>query len=62
MAEYMLVPCARLFVPLGDLSPAKAAKRVDHAETTEFPLTQAVDVYASLKAREITGRAVLISA
>jgi propanol-preferring alcohol dehydrogenase len=31
-----------------------------HAETTEFPLTQAVDVYAKLKAGQITGRAVLI--
>ena len=33
-----------------------------HAETTEFPLTEAVDVYARLKAGEITGRAVLIPA
>jgi propanol-preferring alcohol dehydrogenase len=31
-----------------------------HAETTEFPLTEAVDVYARLKAGQITGRAVLI--
>jgi propanol-preferring alcohol dehydrogenase len=31
-----------------------------HAETTEFPLAQAVDVYAKLKAGQITGRAVLI--
>jgi propanol-preferring alcohol dehydrogenase len=31
-----------------------------HAETTEFPLAQAVDVYAKLKAEQITGRAVLI--
>ena len=31
-----------------------------HAETTEFPLSQAVDVYAKLKAGQITGRAVLI--
>ena len=31
-----------------------------HAETTEFPLPQAVDVYAKLKAGQITGRAVLI--
>jgi propanol-preferring alcohol dehydrogenase len=30
------------------------------AETTEFPLTAAADVYAKLKAGEITGRAVLI--
>ena len=31
-----------------------------HAETTEFPLTDAVAVYANLKAGQITGRAVLI--
>jgi propanol-preferring alcohol dehydrogenase len=33
-----------------------------HAETTEFPLTAAVDVYARLKAGRIAGRAVLIPA
>jgi propanol-preferring alcohol dehydrogenase len=33
-----------------------------HAETTEFPLTQAADVYARLKAGQITGRAVLVPA
>jgi alcohol dehydrogenase, propanol-preferring len=31
-----------------------------HAETTEFPLEQAVEVYATLKAGQIKGRAVLI--
>jgi propanol-preferring alcohol dehydrogenase len=31
-----------------------------HAETTEFPLEQAVEVYATLKAGQIRGRAVLI--
>lgn len=31
-----------------------------HAETTEFPLTDAIDVYAKLKVGQITGRAVLI--
>ena len=31
-----------------------------HAETTEFPLNQAVDVYDKLKAGQITGRAVLV--
>ncbi|HUO07547.1 MAG TPA: NAD(P)-dependent alcohol dehydrogenase [Phycisphaerae bacterium] len=31
-----------------------------HAETTEFPLEQAVEVYNKLKAGQITGRAVLI--
>jgi propanol-preferring alcohol dehydrogenase len=30
-----------------------------HAETTEFPLDQAVEAYAKLKAGQITGRAVL---
>jgi propanol-preferring alcohol dehydrogenase len=33
-----------------------------HAETTEFPLTDAVGVYARLKAGEIAGRAVLVPA
>ena len=33
-----------------------------HAETTEFPLTEAVEVFARLKAGQITGRAVLIPA
>jgi propanol-preferring alcohol dehydrogenase len=33
-----------------------------HAETTDFPLAEAVDVYARLKAGQITGRAVLIPA
>jgi len=33
-----------------------------HAETTEFPLREAVDVYARLKAGQINGRAVLIPA
>ena len=31
-----------------------------HAETTEFPMDQAVEVYDKLKAGQITGRAVLI--
>ena len=33
-----------------------------HAETTEFPLTEAAGVYAKLKAGQITGRAVLLPA
>jgi D-arabinose 1-dehydrogenase-like Zn-dependent alcohol dehydrogenase len=33
-----------------------------HAETTEFPLAAAIDVYARLKAGQITGRPVLIPA
>jgi propanol-preferring alcohol dehydrogenase len=31
-----------------------------HAETTEYPLDQAVEVYDKLKAGQITDRAVLI--
>jgi propanol-preferring alcohol dehydrogenase len=31
-----------------------------HADTTEFPLCQAIDVYNKLKAGHITGRAVLV--
>ena len=31
-----------------------------HAETTEFPLEQAVEVYGKLKGDQIRGRAVLI--
>jgi propanol-preferring alcohol dehydrogenase len=30
------------------------------AETSEFPLTEAVDVYRKRKAGQITGRAVLV--
>ena len=33
-----------------------------HAEITEFPLEQAADVYAKLKAGQITGRAVMVPA
>jgi propanol-preferring alcohol dehydrogenase len=39
---------------------AMARDRRIHAETTEFPLEQAVEVYDKLKAGQITGRAVLI--
>lgn len=31
-----------------------------HAETSDFPLGQAVDVHQKLKAGQITGRAVLV--
>jgi len=31
-----------------------------HADTTEFPLEEAGDVYAKLKAGKILGRAVLV--
>lgn len=39
---------------------AMARDRRIHAETTEFPLEQAVEVYDKLKAGEMVGRAVLI--
>jgi propanol-preferring alcohol dehydrogenase len=39
---------------------AMARDRRIHAETREFPLEQAVDVYDKLKAGQIVGRAVLI--
>jgi propanol-preferring alcohol dehydrogenase len=39
---------------------AMARDRRIHAETTEFPLDQAVNVYSKLKAGQITGRAVLV--
>jgi propanol-preferring alcohol dehydrogenase len=39
---------------------AMAQNGLIHAETTEFPLTEAVDVYEKLKAGEITGRGVLV--
>ena len=39
---------------------AMARDRRIHAETIEFPLEQAVEVYDKLKAGQITGRAVLI--
>lgn len=38
MAEYMLVPSARLLVPLGDRSPAKAAPLSDAALTPDAVL------------------------
>ena len=39
---------------------AMARDRRIHAEITEFPLGQAVDVYRKLKAGQIAGRAVLV--
>jgi len=48
-------------VELMDVIAMARAGRI-HAETTEFPLTEAVDVYARLKAGQITGRAVLVPA
>lgn len=42
MAEYMLVPAARLLVPLGDLSPAKAAPLSDAALTPYHAIKRAL--------------------
>ena len=39
---------------------AMARDRRIHAEITEFPLGQAVDVYRKLKAGQIASRAVLV--
>jgi len=42
MAEYMLVPAQRLLVPLGDLSPAKAAPLSDAALTPYHAIKRAL--------------------
>jgi len=42
MAEYMLVPAARLLVPLGNLSPAKAAPLSDAALTPYHAIKRAL--------------------
>src|SRR5687767_9216612 len=42
MAEYMLVPSARLLVPLGELSPAKAAPLSDAALTPYHAIKRAL--------------------
>ena len=42
MADYMLVPAARLLVPLGDLSPAKAAPVSDAALTPYHAIKRAL--------------------
>lgn len=42
MAEFMLVPAARLLVPLGDLSPAKAAPLSDAALTPYHAIKRAL--------------------
>ncbi len=42
MAEYMLVPSSRLLVPLGDLSPAKAAPLSDAALTPYHAIKRAL--------------------
>lgn len=42
MADYMLVPSARLLVPLGDLSPAKAAPLSDAALTPYHAIKRAL--------------------
>jgi len=57
----MSIPYWGSRVELMDVIAMARAGRI-HAETTEFPLTEAVDVYARLKAGQITGRAVLVPA
>jgi alcohol dehydrogenase, propanol-preferring len=57
----MSIPYWGSRVELMEVIAMARADRI-HAETTEFPLTEAVDVYAKLKAGQITGRAVLIPA
>jgi propanol-preferring alcohol dehydrogenase len=42
MAEYMLVPAARLLVPIGELSPAKAAPLSDAALTPYHAIKRAL--------------------
>lgn len=42
MADYMLVPAARLLVPIGDLSPAKAAPLSDAALTPYHAIKRAL--------------------
>jgi propanol-preferring alcohol dehydrogenase len=42
MAEYMIVPAARLLVPLGDLSPAQAAPLSDAALTPYHAIKRAL--------------------
>ena len=55
----MSIPYWGSRVELMEVIAMARADRI-HAETTEFPLTDAVDVYARLKAGQITGRAVLV--
>jgi len=57
----MSVPYWGSRVELMEVIAMARAGRI-HAETTEFPLAQAHDVYAKLKAGQITGRAVLVPA
>ena len=57
----MSIPYWGSRVELMDVIAMARAGKI-HAETTEFPLTDAVHVYAQLKAGEIIGRAVLVPA
>jgi propanol-preferring alcohol dehydrogenase len=57
----MCIPYWGSRVELMEVIAMARAGRI-HAETTEFPLTEAVDVYARLKAGRINGRAVLVPA
>lgn len=57
----MSIPYWGSRVELMEVIATARAGRI-HAETTEYSLTEAVNVYARLKAGEITGRAVLVPA
>ena len=58
MAVQLLRVLAPVRIVTADVDDRKL-RRI-HAETTEVPLTEAVDVSARLKAGQIPGRAVLI--
>ena len=55
----MMIPYWGSRVELMEVIAMARAGRI-HAETTEFPLAQAVEVYEMLKAGKIAGRAVLV--
>ena len=55
----MSIPYWRSRIELMEVIAMARAGRI-HAETTDFPLGQAVDVYRQLKACRIRGRAVLV--
>ena len=55
MAEYMLVPAARLLVPLGDLSPAKAAPLSDAALTPYHAIKRALPQINAESTRVVSG-------
>ena len=55
----MMIPYWGSRVELMEVIAMARAGRI-HAETTEFPLGEAAEVYEKLKAGKISGRAVLI--